>query len=296
MRTGGLKTCLLLPVYRQSIHHKTLLERVKCPFAAIRAQGLPWIRAAARRSLHDCILWLANGLGTVLPSIGSPAMRVVRSSLLSALLPLFAACQMLSAAPPNPSAGLTRMQGELSGQDGQLLFQPCNDTRRYVVTDTAGTSLLQEATTLASQPGKLFVDLRGRFDAGAKGGGSGQVKLQQVYRLTHSSRACNDPDFKRLKLFASGQAPHWTVQVTPKGMEINRPGQPPLALPYLEETLPDGRLSLSSEANGQRAELWVAPQRCVDPATGTVSSLTAEFRFNNDVQRGCAWFGGARDN
>lgn len=220
----------------------------------------------------------------------------VRSTLLFALLPLFSACTLFTATPQGSNAGLTRMQGELSGQNGQLLFQPCNDTRRYVVTDTAGTSLLQEAATLASQPGKLFVDLRGRFDASAKGGGSGQVNLQQVYRLARSDSACKDPDFKRLKLFASGQAPHWTVQVTPKGMEINRPGQPPLALPYLEETLPDGRLSLSSEANGQRVELWVAPQRCVGSATGTVSSLTAEFRFNKEVQRGCAWFGGARDD
>lgn len=223
-------------------------------------------------------------------------MRVARSSLLFALLPLFAACQMLGPAALNPNASLTRMQGELIGQNGQLLFQPCNDTRRYAVTDTAGTSLLQEAATLASQPGKLFVDLRGRFDASAQGGGNGLVNLQQVYRLARSDSACNDPDFKRLKLSASGQAPHWSVQVTPRGMEINRPGQQPLALPYLEETLPAGRLSLSSEANGQRVELWVAPQRCVDSATGTVSSLTAEFRFNDDVQRGCAWFGGARDD
>ena len=223
-------------------------------------------------------------------------MRVVRSSLSLALLPLLAACQMLGPVAQDPNASLTRRQGELIGQNGQLLFQPCNDTRRYAVTDSGGTSLLQEASTLASQPGKLFVDLRGRFDASAKGAGSGQVNLQQVYRLTHSNSVCSDPDFKRLKLLASGQAPHWTVQVTPRGMEINRPGQPPLALPYLEETLPNGRLSLSSEANGQRVELWVAPQRCVDPATGTVSSLTAEFRFNKEVQRGCAWFGGARDD
>lgn len=224
-------------------------------------------------------------------------MRAVRSTLLFTVLPLFSACQLFTPAPPqNLNAGLTRMQGELSAANGQLLFHPCGEPRHYVVTDTAGTSLLQEAATLASQPGNLYADIRGRFDASKTGGTDGQVNLQHVYRLARSNTACSDPNFKNLVLQASGQTPHWSVRVNAKGMEIQRPGQPDLALPVLEETLPDGRLDLSTEANGQHIELWVAPQRCVDSATGTVSSLTAEFRFNNEVQRGCAWFGGARND
>ncbi|WP_213879974.1 hypothetical protein [Pseudomonas sp. dw_358] len=224
-------------------------------------------------------------------------MRAVRSTLLLALLPLFGACQLFTPAPlQNSNAGLTRMQGVLTAANGQLLFHPCGEPRHYVVSDTGGTSVLQEAATLASQPGSLYADIRGSFDASKTGGTDGQVNLQQVYRLTRSNSACTDPNYKNLVLQASGQAPHWTVRVNAKGMEIQRPGQPDLALPFLEETLPDGRLDLSTEANDQRIELWIAPQRCVDSATGTVSSLTAEFRFNNEVQRGCAWFGGARND
>ncbi|WPO99005.1 hypothetical protein SFA35_20690 [Pseudomonas sp. HR96] len=220
----------------------------------------------------------------------------MRTALLLATLPFFAACQLFTPVPQNPNAGLTRMQGELGGENGQLLFQPCNEHRRYVVTDTGHTSLLQEAATLASRPGKLYVDLRGSFNASSGGGTDGQVNLQQVYRLARSDSACSDPNYKTLVLAANGQAPHWSVRVNAKGMEIQRPGQPDLALPVLEETLPDGRLSLSTEANDLRIELWLAPQRCVDSATGTVSSLTAELRINGQVQRGCAWFGGARND
>lgn len=58
----------------------------------------------------------------------------------------------------------------------------------------------------------------------------------------------------------------------------------------------DGRFNLTSEANNQHVELWVAPQRCVDSQTGSVQHLTAELRINGEVQRGCAYFGGSRND
>ena len=57
-----------------------------------------------------------------------------------------------------------------------------------------------------------------------------------------------------------------------------------------------GRLNLSSEANGQRLDLWVARQRCVDGMSGGVQHLSAELRLNGQVLRGCAYLGGARND
>ena len=68
----------------------------------------------------------------------------------------------------------------------------------------------------------------------------------------------------------------------------------PLALPYLEEQMPNGSLNLSSEANGQRLELWLTPEHCVDSMSGAVQHLSAELRLNGSVLRGCASYGGAR--
>ncbi|MNR47676.1 hypothetical protein D3C85_1668070 [compost metagenome] len=79
-------------------------------------------------------------------------------------------------------------------------------------------------------------------------------------------------------------------------MVLERVGQPSLAVPYLEEQLPDGRFSLSTEANGQKVELWVAPQRCVDSATGSVQHLSAELRVDGKTLRGCAYYGGSRND
>ncbi|HHS7812499.1 COG3650 family protein [Pseudomonas putida] len=217
-------------------------------------------------------------------------MRVARSLIVVALLPLFAACQLLDG--PRESAshvGQTRMQGQLTAADGKLVFQPCGEQRQYVVNDIGGTSVLQEAATLADQQGKLFADVRGRI-AGDR------LDLGQLYRVERSGTACDDPNFKLLILRAAGHGPEWNVKVSGKGMVIDREGQPALAVPYVEEQLGDGRFNLSSEANNQRIELWVAPQRCVDSSTGSVQHMSAELRIDGKVERGCGYFGGSRND
>ncbi len=217
-------------------------------------------------------------------------MRVARSFVLVALLPLFAACQLFDGQRESVShAGQTRMQGQLTAADGKLVFQPCQDQRQLVVNDIGGTSVLQEAATLADEQGKLFADVRGKVSGD-------RLDLGQLYRVERSGTACDDPNFKLLILRAAGHGPEWNVKVSGKGMVIERDGQAPLAVPYVEEQLGDGRFNLSSEANNQRIELWVAPQRCVDSSTGSVQHMSAELRIDGQVQRGCGYFGGARND
>jgi putative lipoprotein len=217
-------------------------------------------------------------------------MRVARSLVVVALLPLFAACQLFDGPRESAShAGQTRMQGLLTAADGKLLFQPCNATSSYVVNDTGGTSVLQQAASLADTKGKLFADVRGRIV-------DSRLDLEQLYRVERSGTACDDPNFKLQILRAAGHSPEWNVKVSGKGMVIDRAGQPPLAVPYVEEQLGDGRFNLSTEANNQHIELWVAPQRCTDSTSGSVQHMSAELRINGQVQRGCAYFGGARND
>jgi len=217
-------------------------------------------------------------------------MRFARSLVVVALLPLFAACQLFDG--PRESAshvGQTRMQGQLTAADGKLVFQPCQEQRQLIVNDIGGTSILQEAATLADEQGKLFADVRGKI-AGDR------LDLTQLYRVERSGTACDDPNFKLLILRATGHGPEWNVKVSGKGMVIDREGQPPLAVPYIEDQLGDGRFNFSSEANNQRIELWVAPQRCVDSSTGSVQHMSAELRIDGQVQRGCGYFGGSRND
>jgi putative lipoprotein len=188
------------------------------------------------------------------------------------------------------------MQGELTAAEGKLIFQPCLEQRRYIVKDTGRTSVLQQAGTLAGDQRKVFADVRGRIVSSAAAGTESQLDLEQVYRMERSSTACDDVDFKRLILRAGGHAPEWILKASGKGLVLDREGQPPLAVPYVEEQLGDGRFNLGTEANGQKVELWVTPQRCVDTVTGSVQHMSAELRVNGQVQRGCAYFGGARND
>ncbi len=221
-------------------------------------------------------------------------MRVARSLVLVTLLPLFAACQLFDGQRESAShVGQTRLQGQLTAADGKLLFQPCGEQRSYVVNDTGGTSVLQEAATLADAQGKLFADVRGRV---VSSGNESRIDLAQLYRVERSGAACDDPNFKQLILRAAGHGPEWNVKVSGKGMIIDRAGQAPLAVPYVEEQLGDGRFNLSTEINNQHIELWVAPQRCVDSSTGSVQHMSAELRIDGQVQRGCGYFGGSRDD
>ncbi|WP_434591557.1 hypothetical protein J3Q09_21235 [Pseudomonas sp. R4-83] len=217
-------------------------------------------------------------------------MRVARSLVIVALLPLFAACQLFDGQRESAShVGQTRMQGQLTAADGKLVFQPCQEQRQLVINDIGGTSVLQEAATLADEQGKLFADVRGKVVGD-------RLDLTQLYRVERAGSACDDPNFKLLILRAAGHGPEWNVKVSGKGMIIEREGQPPLAVPYVEEQLGDGRFNLSSEANNQRIELWVAPQRCVDSSTGSVQHMSAELRIDGQVQRGCGYFGGSRND
>ena len=226
-------------------------------------------------------------------------MSAARSVVIFALLPLFAGCQMLapkSDATKVSTAGMIRMQGELTGQNGKLMFQPCDEHRLYVVLDKGNTGILQEAASVVDKNGKAFADLRGNFVASKAAGSTGELSLYQFYRVERPTDACMDPNFKRLTIHASGNGPKWNLNASGKGMVLEREGKAPFAVPYMEEQLPEGRFNLVTDANDQHVELWVAPQRCVDTVNGSVQHLTAQLRVNGQVQQGCAYYGGGRND
>ncbi len=218
-----------------------------------------------------------------------------RRVLLFSLIPLLASCQMFQSSAPAPKRAADRLQGEVALVDGQLLFRPCGEQRRFLIIDEGASGFEQDARGLGADHGaSLFADLRGNLGSSEVRGVDGQLSLDRLYRLQGEGHGCEDPNFKRQLLRASGHEPGWTLSINNQGMLLERPGQPAQALPYLEETLPEGGTNFSSEANAQRIELWVAPQRCVDSASGTVSHLSAQLRLDDQVLRGCAYHGGAR--
>ena len=51
-------------------------------------------------------------------------MRLTPTLLLTALLPLFAGCQLMADTPSDPNIGTTRMQGELSAAGASCCSNP----------------------------------------------------------------------------------------------------------------------------------------------------------------------------
>lgn len=222
-------------------------------------------------------------------------MPLCRSWLLAAILPLFAGCQVLGLSDPKGPetlSGQSRMQGRLTAEGGHLLFTPCDSPRTFVVTDNGDTGLVQEASTLASLEHPLFADVRGRFDGNPVPGQPGQLNLQTVYRVESAAKECEDKNFKLMQFYADGHGPNWVARVNSQGLLIEREGQAPLAVPFVEEQAPGGGVSLSSDADHQHIQLWLAPQRC--ESGPRVSFLAAELRVGDQVSRGCGYPGGAR--
>jgi putative lipoprotein len=222
-------------------------------------------------------------------------MRLSRP-LCFALLPMLASCQVFTEKAEKPAANQVRLQGEISQKAGQLLFRPCKEQRQFQIDAPPESELSTDIHNLLNDGhSTLFADLRGQLQSATKTGLDGQIVPSEIYRLQAEGNGCNDINFSRTLLRASGNEPSWAVAVSNLGLILNRPGREPQALPYLEEQLPEGRLSLSSEANGQRLDLWVAKQRCVDAMSGAINHMTAELRLDGEVLRGCAYLGGARN-
>lgn len=225
-------------------------------------------------------------------------MRNLRSSLLL-ILPLFAGCQILADLEykdpvKKPSQ---RLQGEISREGDQWLLRPCQEQRRFVLSDGEGQDNLKDLASLAAGgKGSLYGDFKGHLDSSTQAGVDGQFSITRRYRVQGEGHGCDDPNYKRVRIQASGHEPEWSIAVTSKGLILSRPGQEDLALPYLEEDLLQGRRNFSSAANGQQLELWVAPQRCQDSMSGSVQHLSAELRLNGQVMRGCAYYGGAQSD
>jgi putative lipoprotein len=218
--------------------------------------------------------------------------------LLLALIPLFSGCQLLHSTPEAPKQQVVRMQGEISLQGSNWRFKPCQESRYFSLEETADSTVLEDARQLQSQqPGTLFADLQGDLQTAKDSQSEGNLLITKSYRLqtADGQSGCSDPNFEHLVVQANAQDGQWSISINSQGLLLNRPDQEPLAVPYIEEQLPDGRFDFSTQANGESINLWIAPERCVDAKQQRIQSLSATLNLNGQLTQGCAYFGGARN-
>lgn len=215
-------------------------------------------------------------------------MRHFRITGLVLLAFALSACQSFTPSTYVAQPAL-RLQGTLTHNGENWLFNTCNTDDIYTIEASAG--LYDEfKILLAEAPNGLFADISGDIDTQQK-----RFSVSQRYRVQIEGYNCNDPDFERLLLRASGNEPFWSILQTPRGLIFNQIDQETIALPYIEEQLPDGRFHISTQANNQNLQLWITPQRCTDSMSGSVYHLKTQLQWNQQTVHGCAAFGALRN-
>ncbi len=216
--------------------------------------------------------------------------------LVFAVLPLFSGCQMLDLFPAAAPVSEQRFQGQISQSNEQWLLSPCNDKTTYALISAPDSQLHEQATALlADSAAPLFADLRGTLEKAGSTQSPRPLRVTRLYRLQAEGPGCDDRNFRQLLVRAHGNEPSWNININNQGLVLERIGQPALALPYLEEQLPEGGSNISTAADGLNLELWLTPQSCTDSLSGAIEHLTAVLKLNGETLHGCAAYGALRD-
>lgn len=219
-------------------------------------------------------------------------MRQLIYALLASL-PLLTACQ--SAQQLNePSHQDERIQGTISQDAGHWYVQPCS-TKNRLQLSFANAQIEETFNSFARQQGMpAFVDLRGDLNNLTLEQAT-HITINSFYRIQLEGHACDDPDFAKLILRVHGNEPFWTLLLGSDGLLLAQPGQQPLALPYIEEQLPDGFTYISSQADQEQLQLWLSPQHCTDSMSGAFNHLSAMLDWNGHIFNGCGHYGAKRE-
>lgn len=219
-------------------------------------------------------------------------MRLCKVWSIISLMVLLSACQTRSDVIRPTNFGQSQIRGLLV-DDGRWLIKSCiQGGKTYLLKPNV---ILQEDLASLQKPGvPLFIDVFGALSSSHEVGIDSELELKQLNRLTYSTtKGCDERDFNRVIVRGMGKNPLWVTSIALKGLVIEREGQQPLVLPYVQERLPEGQMNFSTKANGLEIEFWVAPEHCVDEETGEIYSMNAKLTINFQTFNGCAYLGQA---
>jgi putative lipoprotein len=179
--------------------------------------------------------------------------------------------------------------------DGRPRFEPCGPIASppLALVDSTRGELTAAYQELVGEPGgRLYVEVRGRVEPGARGGmGSSrtrQLVAQEVRRASFEPEGC-DESLQGVAFRATGNEPFWAVEVTTIDITLERPDVEPVRFPYAPSTDSAGqRVYSSSLPNGATLRLAIQETRCQDGMSGFWFPFTAELGLNGETMYGCA--------
>lgn len=207
---------------------------------------------------------------------------------------VLASCQ--NNLPTRPLAVDKQLRAVLTYDNGHWLASRCGDAvkEQFQLRDDANFIAEANALMSKSKQSQVFIDANGSVDIAATANEPAFFTVKTVNRLvTETERACNESDYDNIIVRAIGKNPLWVVSIAPKLLMLERVNQQPIGLAYVDERLPDGQMSFSTEGNGQKIDIWITKERCVDEETEDVYARRAMLTVNSQSFQGCAYVGPA---
>jgi uncharacterized membrane protein len=177
---------------------------------------------------------------------------------------------------------------------------PCGaKTRYWVIDQTPDGELDGLYRKLAPQGQPLFVDVHGWVgpanEAAAAAKFDRALTVSEVRRALPETSSC-DEDPSRFELHAHGADPAWTVEIGRDAIRFRRESGEEQNFPYAKPQAAGGGLLYAVKVDGPPARalgVLVRRERCVDPRTGGLYSLSAEVGNGGEKLKGCAYAGEA---
>lgn len=194
---------------------------------------------------------------------------------------LLTGCNLLQHNSTADGAPTQRISGWLNTSNWQL--EPCAGEQSRI--DLVASSDLQQQLQTHCEAQRCFVDLLTSSASLSKTA----IQPGPLLRIETESAGCQTGPAGN-QLVAQGNEPFWSLLISQQGMLLEQPGQPALAMPHIEEALPDGSLHYSSQANHEQLNLWISPQPCTDSMSGAYRHLTAHLEWQGQTATGCAYY------
>ena len=182
----------------------------------------------------------------------------------------------------------------------EQLFVPCGAKTRYWVIDRTPDADLDSLYRKLAPPGQpLFVDVHGWIGPATEAAAAAKLEqaitVSEVRRAVPGTTGCSE-DVSGFELRATGSGPAWTLEVSREGMRFRPEGGEEQTFPYAKPQAAGGGLLYAVKVDGPPARalgVLVKRERCIDPRTGAVYSLSAEVGTAGERMKGCAYAGDA---
>ncbi len=174
-------------------------------------------------------------------------------------------------------------------------FRPCGEEEAlWVIDGTALLKSLHRELAAGTVPySKVFVVVAGRVEAPPdEGFGAdypGAVVVEEVLYAALEGFGC-DFDWNGFLYRAQGNEPFWSLEVTPAGMRLIRPGHPDLIWAGVEEITILDAVVFRATGDGTRPDvkLYIEPAPSRDTMSGAYYGLSAWLILDGEAFAGSA--------